>query len=422
MAFRSSSGSTGTSATPSTAVPTGVQIGDIVVLVVSADGAAVDFTGKYPTGFTESSEVDVTRDGQSVAVAWKRLTAVDTGSYTCASTGSSNDWACAAFAFSGRNAINDPVVTAATNNGANTSPITVTATGLAALAGDDLLWISAPDVKNASIGTGHTPPSGYTGQQDIGAGWTYMSGATRDAVGAGATGSVSGTFTISSSDAGWAAFLVRLQPVTVVASDNFNRADESPLAAPWTVQGANNLVLQTNTVGKLAASDHYSYYAGAASSADQYSQASEVSAGIVAHDWGPAVRVKGAGAASNQAEGYAFDAYQWNGSNFAGLIKHVGNSFTQLTAGISAAYAFGDVLRIEAEGQALRGYRNGLLLTSHSDPSLTTGQPGLFVFDVNVGATAIDNWSGGDLGGLGGSFIASKPRIVGQTVQRSAVR
>ena len=38
MAYRDSTSGSGTSATPSVAVPAGVAIGDIVVLVVSADG------------------------------------------------------------------------------------------------------------------------------------------------------------------------------------------------------------------------------------------------------------------------------------------------------------------------------------------------------------------------------------------------
>lgn len=213
MAYRSSTAASGDSTTPSTTVPASVAANDIVILVVCVDSAAVDFTGKYPSGFTELADVDITLDGQSAAVAWKRLTGADAGSYTCSAMGVSAGWNCAAFAFSGRDTGNPPTLSSSVNNSGNTSPITITATTVTALAGDDLLWVSTPDVHAAFVGNGHTPPAGYTERQDVeepASGWSNLSGATLDNAGAGATGSVSGTFTITSSTAGYAAFLVRI--------------------------------------------------------------------------------------------------------------------------------------------------------------------------------------------------------------------
>lgn len=219
MAYRSSSANTGVTVNPSVSVPAGVAADDIVILVVSVDNVAEVFaSGDYPAGFSELAEVDVTTDGQTVAVAWKRATGADSGSYTFANHATALEWACEAFVFSGRDTANPPTLTSASSNAANASPVSVNAATITALTGDDLLWISAPDVNATGIGSGHTPPSGYTERQDVELGFTNLSGATKDNATAGATGTVTGTLTLTSGGAGWAAFLVRI-PVAAAAAD-----------------------------------------------------------------------------------------------------------------------------------------------------------------------------------------------------------
>lgn len=213
MAFRSASSSTGNSATPSTVVPAGVTANDIVILAASIDSTPALFDpADWPAGFTEMSEVGLTLDGQRAAVGWKRPTGADTGSYTFGNLGiASAVWVCEAFSFSGRHTTNPPVISAdATNNTANPNPVTVTANGVTALAGDDLLWLSAPDVNATGIGNGHTPPAGYTERQDTELTFSNLSGATLDNAPGGATGPVSGTFAVTSGGAGWAAWLIRI--------------------------------------------------------------------------------------------------------------------------------------------------------------------------------------------------------------------
>jgi len=211
MAYRDSTTASGNSDTPSVSVPAGVASGDIVVLVAAIDASAAVFdTGDYPSGFTELHDVDVTFDGHSVSVSWKRLTGSDAGSYTFGALGASGDWICQAYAFSGRDPSNPPTSTSNIQNSSQSSPVTVTATGVTALDQDDLLWISAPDVNLNDVGTGHTAPSGYSEKEDAENAWSNLSGATKENVSAGATGSVSGTFTMSGNNCGWAAFLIRI--------------------------------------------------------------------------------------------------------------------------------------------------------------------------------------------------------------------
>lgn len=221
MAYRDSTTASGNSATPSVAVPAGVQIGDIVILACAIDVLAAVFdTADWPTGFTELAESDVTADGHSAAIGWKRLSAADSGSYTFGNLGATGDWVCQATAFSGRHATNPPVAsTPNVQNTAQSPPITITANGVTAVAGDDLLWASAPDVTSGSSGNGQAPPASFTEREDAENVWANLSTATRDNVSAGATGSISGIFSMSQDTAGWVAFLVR---IPVAGGTTFN--------------------------------------------------------------------------------------------------------------------------------------------------------------------------------------------------------
>lgn len=218
MAYRSSTEAAGASGGDSftISVPTGVAANDIVVLVVELDYPSGTIT--WPSGFTQLAAT-TTIDGVH-AVAWKRLTGADSGTYTITSTVPSGlGYAANALAFSGRHTTNNPAVsTAAVQNTVQSAPVTVTANGVTAVAGDDLIWFASMDADASGQGSVFTPPSGYTERQETGGAtdqWCYISTATVDNVSAGATGSVAGTFT--SYDARWASYLVRV-PEAATAS------------------------------------------------------------------------------------------------------------------------------------------------------------------------------------------------------------
>jgi hypothetical protein len=232
VAYRSSSTNTGTGATPNTAVPAGVAIDDIVLLASTMDvNGAPSYSGKFPTGFTMLNETKLTLDGQTAAIGWKRLTAADSGSYTFADTsaGPTVPWVCQAFAFSGRHTTNNPANSTASSNAANASPVSVNASTVTAVAGDDLLWVSGPDI-SAAVSATHAPPASYTERQDTTLTFSVLSGATQDNVSAGATGTVTGTLTLASGTAGWVAWLVRVPAAAgAAASLPFRRPAHSGL-------------------------------------------------------------------------------------------------------------------------------------------------------------------------------------------------
>lgn len=213
MAYRSSSTNSGSSAAPSVAVPAGVVDGDIILAAIVIDNGASTAT---LTGFTQLFQSAMSAvDGQKVALGWRRASG-DSGSYTWGNSGAVS-YAMAAVAFSGRDASNPPTATENKQDSSHTSPVSVDATGVTALDGDDLCWIDLPD-PNGGAPT-HTAPTGYTLRVDVAANsnFTVIGAATKDAATAGATGTVTGTLTLASGAAAYCGYLVRI-PLAAPAS------------------------------------------------------------------------------------------------------------------------------------------------------------------------------------------------------------
>lgn len=158
VGFRSSSAS-GTAANFATSVaipvPTGAATDDVALLAVYL-WEATDPTVTWPTGFTEKT---ATVSGNvKLKVAWKRLTAGDTGNYTPSWTG--EQWTMGhCVLITGAITTGDPVE--ATNT-ATTTSATVASTTLTTATEPFLGHFVAND---DPTGTG-TPPTFYTEVQD----------------------------------------------------------------------------------------------------------------------------------------------------------------------------------------------------------------------------------------------------------------
>jgi hypothetical protein len=191
-----------------------VVSGTIVILAVGIDATAAAFDpGDLPAGFTELAETDITADGHTGWVGWKRASGAEgPGSYTFGDVGSGAvDWVCQAIALSGRHLTNPPVVSATNvQNTPQSPPVNIIANGVTALDGDDLVWIGVPDVTSSGSGNGMAPPSTYTEAEDAELAWANLSIAYKENVSAGATGTVTGVFSMSADTAGFAAWLVRV--------------------------------------------------------------------------------------------------------------------------------------------------------------------------------------------------------------------
>jgi len=238
VAYRQSSiNSANSNAAPTTAVPAGTAANDIEILLGGFDQQTATYSGKWPASFIHLDESAITLDGQKAGISWKRPSGADTGSYAMTATpgsGVAADWALAACGFSGRDTGNPPVQSTVAVS--NTNSLAPAANGVTAAAGDDLAWLCALDRSLGTSTTVFTPPSGYTLRQSVDLGFTTIAVATIDNVGAGATGSVAGSYTLSAGTSGWAAWLVRI-PATAAAATS----TPGPLIVPGlaSIQASN---------------------------------------------------------------------------------------------------------------------------------------------------------------------------------------
>jgi len=176
------------------------------------------------------------------------------------------------------------------------------------------------------------------------------------------------------------------------ATDTFTRANESPVGAPWVHAngGSAAINLVSNAITHGTAQDEFMYYSGAASTGNQYSQWQYVTT-ITNNDWGPAIRCAGTTNAN-------FSGYWFTLGGDPGFNKFVNGSFTANWQNVTVTVATGTSYKIDGNGSTIRGYKGGVEQTGSpgTDTSLTTGQPGVFIFDTGG---SIDDFDGGDIGG-----------------------
>lgn len=217
MAYKTSGANSGTGTSVTVTLGAAPADNDIIVMLASMDYP--DKTITFPAGFTSLAQGNITGpDGHNYAVAWKRAVSEGT-TFACGGDTDGADYTVQVFTFDGRHTVDPPVIgTVTVNTSSNSSPVTVTAPAVTAVAGDDILWIGVADTSGHDIGGAFAAPTDYTERQDTMFGWNTVSGASRDNVSAGSTGSISGTLTLSSGTSGWASALIRI-PAAAAAGD-----------------------------------------------------------------------------------------------------------------------------------------------------------------------------------------------------------
>jgi hypothetical protein len=351
VAYRSSSVNKANSATaPNTAVPAGVAANDIIVLLCSFDQSTATFSGNWPTGFTHLDEAAVTLDGQKVGIAWKRASGADIGSYTMTATpgsGVAADWAMAAAAFTGRDTGNPPVksnVSVSSVN--NSSPVSGLANGVTALTGDDLLWLCGPDRNSGTSTTVFTAPPSHTLRQSTDQGFTTVAVSTRDSIGSGPTGQVTGTFTLSAGFSGYAAWLVRVPAATVTSATAaagpvlfppFGPMFRDPYATPFQLLGDTTTAAAASAAGSLVFTGTASV-AGAGSATGSVAFTGSAAAGA-------AVTVAGSLALTGQAAALAL-------ALASGSLALAGTSAGTAVAGAAGSLAFTGSAAVQAPATA----------------------------------------------------------------------
>lgn len=187
-----------------------------------------------------------------------------------------------------------------------------------------------------------------------------------------------------------AGLLVWEEPwITGGATDDFNRANETPLAAPWSIQAGSGSTLNLSGNGVVLAAEVGSgtsyFYTGAAVTADQFSACKPIANGFA--QGGPFVRCAVTG-----YSGYGLDPA------FNQLLKYISGSPTLLGSSLTPDIQANDLLRVEAEGTTIRAFLNGVQMTGSpsTDSSLTTAGSGVGIY-LGEASQKLDDWEGNDL-------------------------
>jgi len=182
-------------------------------------------------------------------------------------------------------------------------------------------------------------------------------------------------------------------------SDDFNRANETPIATPFTVQPSSTgtINLATNAITKNGAGDCFYYYNNAAGwNADQSSQFLYATT-ITTSDWGPAVRI-----GSNGFSGYCYNSF----TGGAVLVKFVTGNFTAIESAAAGAVA-GQTVKTDVAGSTLTYSRNGTpdANSPGTDTSLTTAGNGAGVFIYETGGSLDDFLATGEVSGVTTEYV-----------------
>lgn len=188
--------------------------------------------------------------------------------------------------------------------------------------------------------------------------------------------------------------------LNVLASDNFQRANVSPIGGNWSpeVAGKTAKIVSDVVTNVTVSTQGDSYWNALTWNADQWSQVT-VSSFTASGFIGPSVRMSTSGADTS----YKFvGATSGSGVGTLGnwlLAKRVaGTQTTLFTAPLTVSA--GDVLLLVVIGTNLYVYYNGTMVCTVSDSSISSGAPGFNVDATSASPSlqanaSISAWSGG---------------------------
>lgn len=182
-------------------------------------------------------------------------------------------------------------------------------------------------------------------------------------------------------------------PQSMDPTDDFNRANETPLAGNWsksTGSSSANINLTSNAIVASAAGDKFYYWNAASFNNDQYSQTRYPTFSSSSFDGGPACRILTTG-----LQGY------WTSPRDASLSeqaihKLVAASYSTVATALTT-FANGDTLRMECSGSSVLGKKNGTTIVSATDTSIASGPAGVFIYE----GVTLDDWQAENLTAVG---------------------
>jgi hypothetical protein len=187
-------------------------------------------------------------------------------------------------------------------------------------------------------------------------------------------------------------------PTPQFAADNFNRADGGlglNWAKPVPASEVTLVIVNNEVTPEIESAHSYAYWIGNTFSQDQYSQVRISNVG----PWnGVIVRAQPTIDRFYMAFVFAPNDYR--------LYLRKDGLYYDLSNGNIETWVPGDIIRLEASGLnpvQLTLLRNGNPVLTYTDATenLVGGSPGIGIFSPSGDHLAIDDWQGGNLGGLG---------------------
>lgn len=188
--------------------------------------------------------------------------------------------------------------------------------------------------------------------------------------------------------------------MAILATDNFNRADNADLNANWTPADLNaprQLQIVSNAVTATDITiDATERYSALVWPNDHYSQAAvSVTGGTVSATNGIGLVVRDASGGTSGTRNFYRFTVNATGTGNVSLCKFI-NGVNTLVWTRTQARVDGDIFREDAQGTTLRAYYNGVQIGADAtDASLATGAPGLS-YSSSVTSASVDDWEGGD--------------------------
>jgi hypothetical protein len=176
---------------------------------------------------------------------------------------------------------------------------------------------------------------------------------------------------------------------TVVATDNFNRADSGSLGANWTALDGG-IDIASNAATTTTNSFNVSYWSGNAFNNDQYSKIRIATSPLT-----PNAIIEITCRVSGTSGNYNFYAV-WQNSGQWGMYKQVGATSTDLIAPTNLTFSTNDIIEIRAVGTTISFYLNGTFVQSATDASLSSGSAGFNIFASNDEDPLAEDWEGGN--------------------------
>lgn len=193
------------------------------------------------------------------------------------------------------------------------------------------------------------------------------------------------------------------------ATDDFNRANESPLAGVWTNfrTASNRMFLVSNAVTwELSGQGDAGVFHSTNFTTNHFSEAAITVNSTVGGGQGPGVHVRNNGGLEAASSRYRLVA-DHAASNNVELSKFIAGAYT-LLADYTQSFADGAKIRLEADGTSLTSILAGVTLGTVTDASLTTQTKVGLAYSSSVISYSIDDWSGGDLAVAPQGFIGGR--------------